>query len=114
MQIEDYRYGYIRIDGREERKDVVLTRSGVHSNWWRKEGHSLVLDDLRTVLEQAPQVLVVGTGTAGNMRPAPQLAEELAERGIEMEAAPTAEAVRRFNELLDLEVDAAAALHLTC
>lgn len=115
MRIDDYEYGRIVIDGREERRDVILTRSGLHPNWWRKEGHALVLEDLGPVLEATPEVLVVGTGTGGNMRPAPGLAEALAGRGTRVEAMPTPDAVRRFNELVGLgDVDVAAALHLTC
>jgi hypothetical protein len=115
MPIQDFEYGRIVIDGREEHRDLIITRSGVLPNWWRREGHLLVLEDLESILDKPPAVLVVGTGTTGNMRAAPGLVEELASRGVETEVLPTAQAVRRFNELLDLpEVDAAAALHLTC
>ncbi|MFQ5948621.1 MAG: MTH938/NDUFAF3 family protein, partial [Acidimicrobiia bacterium] len=65
MHIDDYEYGRIVIDGREERKDVILTRSRIYPNWWRKEGHALSLEDLDPVVTQRPGVLVVGTGTAG-------------------------------------------------
>jgi len=46
------------------------------------------------------------------MRPDPQLSECLRERGVEVEALPTAAAIRRYGEL-DPRC-AAAALHLTC
>lgn len=115
MHIDEYEYGRIVIDGREERRDVILTRAGVRPDWWRREGHVLEIDDLGTVLANPPDVLVVGTGTAGNMRPEPGLAQALAGRGVALEVMPTAEAVRRVNELVGLgEVDWAAALHLTC
>jgi hypothetical protein len=113
MRIEDYSYGHIVIDGREERRDVILTPGRVYPNWWRKEGHALRLEDLGPVLDESPEVLVVGTGTDGNMRPAPGLVDELSKRGIEVEVLPTFDAVRRFNELLGVR-NAAAALHLTC
>ncbi|MGH8935920.1 MAG: MTH938/NDUFAF3 family protein [Acidimicrobiia bacterium] len=115
MPIQDFEYGRIVIDGREEHRDLIITRSGLLPNWWRREGHLLVMEDLESILDEPPAVLVVGTGTTGNMRTAPGLVEELAARGVETEVMPTAQAVRRFNELLGLpEVDAAAALHLTC
>lgn len=114
MHIDDYAFGRIVIDGREERRDVILTPSGIHPNWWRDEGHRLVLDDLDIVLEASPDVLVVGTGADGRMRPDPDLDATLAERGIRMEAMPTADAVRRANELFREGANAAAAFHLTC
>lgn len=113
-RIDDYAFGRIVIDGREEQKDVILTRSGIHPNWWRDEGHTLVLDDLDEVLEASPEVLVVGTGAQGRMRPDPGLDDALAERGIRMEAMPTDRAVERANELFREGANAAAAFHLTC
>jgi hypothetical protein len=64
------------------------------------------------VLEQLPQVLLVGTGAYGRMRPDPETLEQLRQRGIEVEALPTGDAVRRYGELDPRR--AAAALHLTC
>ena len=113
MRIDDYAYGHIVIDGREERRDLIITRSGVHPNWWRKEGHALHIEDLGDVLAERPEILIVGTGTDGNMRPAPEVVQTLSEKGIEVEVLSTFDAVRRFNELLGVR-DAAAALHLTC
>jgi hypothetical protein len=46
------------------------------------------------------------------MRPDPDALAQLRERGIEVEALPTEEAVRRYGELD--AAHAAAALHLTC
>jgi hypothetical protein len=113
MPVTDYEYGRIVVDGREERRDVILTRSGVHPNWWRKDGHSLALGDLDVVLADPPEILVVGTGTSGNMRPGPGVLDDLKRRGIEVEVLDTFAAVRRFNELFGIR-DVAAALHLTC
>lgn len=115
VRIDHYEFGRIVIDGREERKDLILTRAGVHPHWWRREGHVLSLEDLDVALSGQPRILVVGTGAAGQMRPESGLAAALAAREVAMEAMPTTEAVERINELLGLgEVDWAAALHLTC
>lgn len=114
MKIEDYDFGRIVVDGREEDNDLIITRTTVYPDWWRDEGHELKLEDLEVVLEESPEVLVVGTGASGRMRPDPRLADALAERGIDMEAMPTDQAVRRANELFSEGANAAAALHLTC
>ena len=113
--IDHYEFGRIVIDGREERRDVILIGPTMHPNWWRREGHQLVLADLEPVLDAEPDVLVVGTGDSGNMKPAPGLDAELRARGIGLEALPTAQAVRRINVLAGRgESRWAAALHLTC
>ena len=113
MAIDEYGFGRIVVDGREERRDLIITAAGIHSNWWRKEGHALSLEDLDPVIEARPEVLVVGTGADGNMRPAAGLAKDLSALGIDAEFLSTRDAVDRFNELLGVR-NVAAALHLTC
>jgi hypothetical protein len=55
---------------------------------------------------------VIGTGANGRLRPDPVTLELLRQRGIEVEALPTDEAVRQLRELDPTAT--AAALHLTC
>src|SRR5918999_5318714 len=111
-QIDEYRFGHIVIDGREHTRDVILLPDRVVDNWWRKDGHSLVVEDLADVLEDLPRRLVVGTGAYGRMKPDPDALDELRGRGIEIELHETDESVRRYSALD--AASTAAALHLTC
>jgi hypothetical protein len=111
-RLEDYSFGRLVVDGAEETRDVIVLPGRVLRNWWRKDGHALVLEDLDEVLEELPEHLVVGTGAYARMEPDPRTLERLAERGIEVEVLPTADAVRRYGELNPAAT--AAALHLTC
>lgn len=111
-RIEHYEFGRIVIDGEEQRRDVILLPDRVVPEWWRRDGHALVLEDLEGVLDDLPRHLVVGTGATGRMRPDPGTLEALRERGITVEVLPTGEAVDRYGELEPSK--AAAALHLTC
>jgi hypothetical protein len=110
--IDEYEFGRVTIDGEEERRDVIVLPNRVVRNWWRQEGHELVLDDLLQVLDELPERLVVGTGAYGRMKPDPKALGELQKRGVAVEALPTDEAVRRYRELDPART--AAALHLTC
>jgi hypothetical protein len=111
-KIDDYTFGRIVVDGVEQTRDVILLPGRVVPNWWRQDGHRLVLADLDDVLDELPERLVVGTGAFGRMTPDAEALERLRERGTEVEALPTDEAVRRYGAL-DPE-RTAAALHLTC
>jgi chemotaxis protein methyltransferase CheR len=111
-KIDDYDFGRIVVDGVEQTRDVILLPGRVVPNWWRHDGHRLTLDDLEAVLDELPARLVVGTGAYGRMTPDPDALEQLRQRGVEVEALPTREAVRRY-DALDPE-RTAAALHLTC
>jgi hypothetical protein len=111
-RLEDYSFGRLVVDGAEETRDLIVLPGRVVRNWWRRDGHGLVLEDLSEVLEELPGRLVVGTGAYGRMEPDPATLTQLAERGVEVEVLPTAEAVRRYGALSAAET--AAALHLTC
>jgi hypothetical protein len=76
------------------------------------EGHSLALEDLEDVQAELPDRLILGCGAHGRLRPDPAVLEALRQRGVEVEALPTAEAVRRYRD--SDERRTAAALHLTC
>jgi hypothetical protein len=111
-RISDYEFGHVVVDGEEHSRDVIVLPSRVVPDWWRQDGHSLMLDDLGDVLDELPERLIVGCGAHGRLRPNPSVLEALAERGIEVEAVPTDEAVRRYG--LSDPARTAAALHLTC
>jgi hypothetical protein len=111
-RIEEYRFGRIVVDGEEHGRDLIILPGRVVANWWRREGHSLVLQDLEEVLDELPERLVVGTGASGQMRPDPGTLETLRRRGIDVSIALTPDAIRLFGEADPATT--AAALHLTC
>jgi hypothetical protein len=111
-RIEGYRFGHLVVDGEDQTRDVIVLPERVHTNWWRADGHRLVLADLEDVIDELPERLVVGTGAYGQLRPDPETLDRLRQRGVEVEALPTDEAVRRYGELDPRRT--AAALHLTC
>ena len=111
-RISEYEFGHVVVDGEEHSRDVIVLPGRVVSDWWRRDGHSLVIGDLADVLDELPEQLIVGCGAHGRLRPHPSVIEALAERGIEVEAVPTDEAVRRYERSDPART--AAALHLTC
>jgi hypothetical protein len=114
-RIEHYTPGHVVVDGMELNRDVIVLPNRVLRNWWRRDGHSLVIEDLEDVLDELPERLIVGCGYAGRLEPDPSVIEALARRGVKIEALPTPDAVTLFEELevRDPAV-VAAALHLTC
>lgn len=111
-QLTEYSFGRLMLDGSEQTRDVIVLPDRVVSNWWRREGHSLVLDDLEEVLDALPERLIVGVGAYGRLRPDPATIAELERRGIVVECLRTDAAVRRYGECDEQRT--AAALHLTC
>jgi hypothetical protein len=111
-RLEDYSFGRIVVDGEEHTRDLIVLPGRVVPDWWRREGHSLVMEDLEEVRDELPECLIVGCGAHGQLRPHPAVLDELRARGIEVETLPTARAVKRYGELDEQRT--AAALHLTC
>ncbi len=112
-RIDSYRFGEIIIDGRRYTHDVIIYPEHVHGGWWREEGHSVAVSDLRGVLESHPDVLVIGQGSPGRMEVPENTRRELDEAGIEIIVQPTSEALATYNRLRDIR-RVVAALHLTC
>jgi hypothetical protein len=111
-EIGEYSFGRIVVDGSEHRRDLILLPDRVVSDWWRRDGHSLAIEDLEDVLEELPERLVLGCGAHGRLVPDPAVVEALERRGVAVEALPTADAVERYRGLDPART--AAALHLTC
>ncbi len=111
-RIDAYQFGRIVVDGQQETRDLIVLPNRVVRNWWRQDGHSLVLNDLQDVLEELPDQLLIGTGAHGQLNPDPATLERLQAQGINVETLPTAAAVRRYGELDPAHT--AAVLHLTC
>ena len=114
MKVTRYAFGQIDIDGKEYTSDVIVTREKVYDSWWRKEGHRLQIPDLDKVVDAKPDVLVVGTGYFGRMVVPEETRRFIRSKGIRLLDAPTGEAVKELNKLLDENANAVAALHLTC
>ena len=112
MRIEGYRFGRVLVDGEEHTKDVIVLPARVVGSWWRRDGHSLVLEDLEEVLDELPERLILGTGAYGRLQPDPRVIGQLRDRAVEVESLPTPDAIERFGELDPSRT--AAALHLTC
>lgn len=115
MHIDSYQFGEIVIDGKRYTGDVIVYPDHVQGNWWRKEGHELCLDDIREVLENKPETIIVGTGAANCMRVLPETEKYIRSQGIKLTALPTEKAVKTYNQLItEGEKNIVACLHLTC
>lgn len=114
MKIESYSFGVIKIDGTEYRNDVIVFPDRVSPNWWRKEGHSLCMEDLKEVLDYSPDMLIIGVGANGVMEVPEAAKNRLQEKGIRTVIEKTTAAVDIFNREIEQGTRAVGAFHLTC
>jgi len=111
--IDSYDFGRIVVNGKKFGSDVIIFADRIDGNWWRREGHTLIVDDLKEIVEAKPEVLVVGTGYSGLMKIPLETERYLKSLGIELIAAKTERACKTYNELSKSR-RVVAALHLTC
>ena len=111
-------FGHIEIDGVSYRKDVVVDGGAIRKRdkgpskerYGKKWGHTPL-----TAAEEIPwggKRLIIGTGAHGELPIWPDVREEAARRGIEIEALPTEEACELLKDLDAGEVH--AIFHVTC
>ena len=102
------------VDGVPYTKDLMLHPDGrIEGSWWRRDGHTLTMEDIAGLVCSSPEILVAGTGAGGMMQPERGLESSLAARGVELLCLPTAEAVEVFNRTA-AQKRTAACFHLTC
>jgi len=112
--IDSFAFGTMVIDGRRYTSDLIIYPDGrIRDAWWRKRGHALIKEDLQTLLDAGPEVIIAGTGIHGRMKPDPGLGEALGKLGIQFMAGPNDQAVTWFNDRI-AATKAGACFHLAC
>ena len=110
-KIDNAYFGSVSIDGRKYNYDLIVSWDGEIAEKDRK--HNISKSELTDILMKEPDVVIVGTGFAGNVKIDPD-AEVLAKvEGVELIPLPTQKAVEEFNKL-SRRKKAVAVLHITC
>lgn len=114
MQINSYSFGSIEVQGKMYTEDLIVYPDRVKSNWWRKEGHSLTIEDLEEIIDYKPEILVVGKGASSCMKVPLSIKNTFKEHRIELVDSDTDNACKLFNELIKKGKKVVGAFHLTC
>jgi hypothetical protein len=114
MHIDSYSFGSMTVDGKTYRSDIIIFPDHIDPNWWRAEGHSLRMEDLKEVLEYKPEILVVGRGASGCMDIPVITREKLEAMGMKIIDGNTGDVYEIFNENIKKEKKVIGAFHLTC
>jgi hypothetical protein len=114
IMIEKYTSGRIIINNKTYHQDLKIIQGRVVDNWWRKTGHLVDENDMDDVLNALPDIIVIGTGYAENMRVSEDLTSEIRQRDIKLVAEDTYKAVQTFNDLFSKGKNVSGAFHLTC
>ena len=97
--IEEYNFGFIKINGQTYNHDVQIGLDNKVKLWWRSKSHEIWKRDIEEVLDQVPEAIVIGTGEMGIAQLTEEARQEIISKKIELIVEPTAEAVKSFNSL---------------
>ncbi|MFB0566735.1 MAG: Mth938-like domain-containing protein [Candidatus Aminicenantaceae bacterium] len=111
--IESYSFGQMVIGRQKYTSDLIIFPDRIHSSWWRISGHRLSLKDLKEVIKEEPEIIVIGTGAVGLMTVEEEVKKYAREKGIILIIEKTKTAVQKFNELTSTK-KIIGAFHLTC
>jgi hypothetical protein len=111
--IESYAFGRMSIKGKVYTSDLIIYPEKIDPSWWRQSGHVLCLEDIRDVLNEQPEVLIIGTGFMGLMKITEEVREYTDKNNIELIIQTSKKAVRTFNDLAPKK-RTIGAFHLTC
>jgi len=110
--IDRFDYGTIVVGGRSYESDVLILPDGTVKTWQPKDGQVLAAKLVRLVLKAAPEAVLIGTGTVGNLSLHPKAARCLEEAGCEVLSYRTHKACSAYRQLRG-ERKLAALLHIT-
>ncbi|MGB8952404.1 MAG: MTH938/NDUFAF3 family protein [Candidatus Aminicenantales bacterium] len=111
--IDAYDFGKMTVDGHVYNSDLIIYPRRIESPWWRKSGHTLHLADIPEILQEEPEVIIIGTGFFGLMREEKEVRRAAQDKKISLVVEKTREAVRSFNRIAP-QKKTVGAFHLTC
>jgi hypothetical protein len=121
LKIEKTRFGSIVIDGVKYSHDVYITTKREVQKRQKKlskpisKGHTVLgPKEIKLLLDQKPDILVIGKGQFGVL-PIPNESRTLLEKAnVEIIEDKTANLLEKVNELLAKKANFTAILHVTC
>lgn len=118
---EEYRFGMVKFGNEKYQHDIVVYVNGKiekrdKNPSRRKYGtsHVLCAEEIQDLLDEEPEVLVVGSGQSGILRVGEDARKLLSVKNVELVDLPTQKAIVKFNNLKDMGRKVAAVIHVTC
>ncbi len=95
----DYGNGLLKVNGQEHHSGLIIFPDHLHEPWPVVSVEELTLDHLKPLIEQKPDVALLGSG-ATQQFPSIQLRRELAQLGFQLDVMDTGAACRTYNLLV--------------
>jgi len=117
-KIDELTFGSMIVEGKRYRRDVLIFTDDTVKK--RKGGflmfgsHKIKKQELEELSQGQPEIIVIGTGTNGAARVAPEAESWTKGQKLNLVVQPSYNAVTRLNELVEQKKKVAALIHITC
>jgi len=110
-KINSFRFGSLTIDRKKYKNDMVVHWDGEISP--RESSHSFSKAELIDLLLKGPEIIIIGTGTAGLVKIEKDAEKFARMKNIELIIKKTPEAIEEFNKI-SKEKKVIGVMHITC
>ena len=118
IKIDSFSFGSIVIEGKKYGHDVLLFPDGMvrerKGGLWKFGSHTIRKEEIEELVKANPEVIIVGTGTNGRAKLAPDADSLVQETKVDRAILPSQEAVEKLNQLVGEGKRVAALFHITC
>ncbi len=117
--IDRFQFGRMVIGHKTFTSDLIIFPDGkIQDSWWRTRGHFLELNDIISIVNTGPDIIIIGTGAAGRMKVDPTLFDRIkdmtANPAVQLTCKPTDQAVKEYHTAVRAGKKTSAGFHLTC
>lgn len=117
--IDSTKFGRVRIDGKDYNQALIAGGKVIERDYEKlKElfdtSHKIGDWEIKELLEENPEIIVIGTGQDGMLEVEEVFVEKMKARGIEVISMKTPEAIKIYNEKIKAGKRVNALIHTTC
>lgn len=119
VHFDSSRFGEVIIDGRSY-GDVLVVGEEIEERDDPRLDRELGTDHLigdwevEKLLSNKPEIIIIGMGTAGDLRVTPGVRRKIEKTGVELIAATTPRAIEEYNSLVKMGKRVNVLIHTTC
>jgi hypothetical protein len=117
-KINSFNFGFIVVDRKQYVYDVIILPDGTvkerEATKARLGSHDIMWNDVAAIVNEQPEVMVIGTGVSGLARLSAKTEENLRQANVNLLVLPSFQAVDKFNQLVSEGKRVAALIHITC
>lgn len=118
---QENKFGMVKFGGKDYSHDIVIhtddrveKRNKDISRRKYDTSHILSAEEVTDLLDENPEVIIIGRGQSGMLKIGKDTAELLSEKKVKLVDPPTPEAIEEFNKLKNQGKRVAAVIHITC